>query len=464
MQILLEDGGQMVTVLAEQELEIPAEPSQGDLLGHVSKHVETRLGSDETAIRCVITASRDHVYRCEVAKLIGSSRQPRAPLFQFTPRRIDSTESFNAVLVVPTGIGADIGGHAGDATPVATLLASACDTLITHPNVVNASDIIQVAPNILYVEGSILSRLLMGTIGLQRVRNNRLLVVIGAHSDSLFTNAAINAVNAARSTYGLICPAIVELNAPLEMRSEYAGSGRASGRVLGMDALFEILDEYRLEYDAVAISSVITVPPSYHQDYFDSAGDMVNPWGGVEAMLTHALSTLYDVPSAHSPMMESQDIANVDPGIVDPRMAAEAVSLTFLQCILRGLQKSPRIVTDVEAMRHHGVLTASDISCLVIPDRCIGLPTLAALEQGIPVIAIRENKNLMDNDLEALPWSQGQLHIVENYWEATGVMTALRAGIDPLAVRRPIHPVSVRRKSTSTTLTVEQLIAKSLPF
>ncbi len=65
---------------------------------------------------------------------------------------------------------------------------------------------------------------------------------------------------------------------------------------------------------------------------------MVNPWGGVEAIFTHALSLLYGMPTAHSPMIESEEIESIDPGIVDPRMAAEAVSLTFLQSILKGLQ------------------------------------------------------------------------------------------------------------------------------
>ena len=35
----------------------------------------------------------------------------------------------------------------------------------------------------------------MGTVGLQRVRNNRLLIVVAEHDDQLFVNAAINAVN-----------------------------------------------------------------------------------------------------------------------------------------------------------------------------------------------------------------------------------------------------------------------------
>ena len=97
-------------------------------------------------------------------------------------------------------------------------------------------------------------------------------------------------------------------------------------------------------------------------------------------------------------------------------------------------------------MNHHSTLTASDVSCLVIPDGCLGLPTLAALEQGTPVIAVRENKNLMRNDLEQLPWSAGQFHRVENYWEAAGLLCALKAGIAPGSVRRPLHSAAVEAR------------------
>ena len=33
----------------------------------------------------------------------------------------------NVVFIVPTGIGAEIGGHAGDANPAAKLIAAACE-------------------------------------------------------------------------------------------------------------------------------------------------------------------------------------------------------------------------------------------------------------------------------------------------------------------------------------------------
>lgn len=44
---------------------------------------------------------------------------------------------YSAVLIIPTGIGASIGGYAGDALPVAKAMAAICDRIITHPNVMN---------------------------------------------------------------------------------------------------------------------------------------------------------------------------------------------------------------------------------------------------------------------------------------------------------------------------------------
>ena len=95
----------------------------------------------------------------------GSSPGCPTPLFKFRRRGLEAQDKFNIAMVVPTGIGAELGGHAGDATPAAIALAQVADTLITHPNVVNASDINELPGNGIYVEGSVLARLLMGTVG-----------------------------------------------------------------------------------------------------------------------------------------------------------------------------------------------------------------------------------------------------------------------------------------------------------
>lgn len=433
-----------------QDLEAPPVVGHHGLLTHFRQTCRRQVDEVSIPVRFVVTSTTKDGYNCELTSISGLSEAARAPVesvFEFRRRSNENTGQFNVVLIVPTGIGAEIGGHAGDAAPVARMLGASCDTLITHPNAVNASDLNELPENGLYVEGSVLCRLLMGTTGLQRVRSNRILAIIDAHRDEMFVHLAINAINAARTAYGLDCANIVQLNPSIRLMAEYSASGSAVGRIEALETLCEVLDEYRNQYDAVAISSIISVPPTFHMDYFRSEGAMINPWGGVEAMLTHAISTLYNVPSAHSPMLENRDIANADTGIVDPRMAAEAVSNAYLHCILKGLHHSPKIVTDPIAMWHPSVLTASDIACLVIPDGCLGLPTLAALQQGIKVIAVRENRNLMRNDLSALPWANGQFYLVDNYWEAAGIMTALKAGVSPNAVRRPMAEAKVEKRT-----------------
>ena len=430
-------------VVRELELDLPIAIDRSNALAQIREAIRFRLPPHAKPVRFAITKCDAGYVSCAISSLealpqLGGLTD--ISIFDFSPRNYENTSRFNVVLLIPTGIGAEIGGHAGDASPTAQLLAQTCDTLILHPNVVNASDINEMPSNSLYVEGSVITRLLMGTIGLAPTRANRVLVIVDAHEDELFVNAAINAVNAACASFGLVCPQVIKLHPPVMMKSEFTGFGTAAGKIDGLERVFAVLEEQEGQYDAVAISSVISVPKEFHQGYFDAAGKMVNPWGGVEAMLTHAVSSKFNVPSAHSPMFEAQDIANRDPGVVEPRMAAEAISLTFFESVLKGLQKSPRIVTDSSQMSEAGVLSASDISCLVIPDGCVGLPTLAALEQGIPVIAVRENQNLMENDLTILPWRSDQLHIVQNYWEAAGVLCAIRGGIAPESVRRPIAP------------------------
>ena len=433
----------------EIDLELSAVAGHRQLLAHLGHAVHERLAPGQVPIRLAVTGLSEAGYRCELGVVAGlpSDRAAAAPsIFELRRRPFEDASSFTTVFVVPTGIGSSIGGHAGDATPAAQLLASVSDTLVTHPNVVNASDVNELPANALYVEGSVLARLLLGTVGLAPVRANRVLVVADAHPDSLFSDQLVNAVNAARSSFALTCPRVVLLDPPLPVESIYAPSGRAAGLVRGLERLFEALDRHRGEYDAVAISTQISVDPRTRIDYYGSRGEVLNPWGGVEAILTHAVSAVYGLPTAHSPMLESRDIAGMEFGVVDPRMAAEVISITFFVSVLKGLQRSPRIVE--ASGSGHGVLTVEHVSCLVVPVGAVGLPTLAALEQGIAVIAVRENETVLETDLRALPWTRGQLHVVDNFWEAAGVVACLRAGIDPAAVRRPLRDVLSGRYAT----------------
>lgn len=59
----------------------------------------------------------------------------------------------------------------------------------------------------------------------------------------------------------------------------------------------------------------------------------------------------------------------------------------------------------------------------------------------------------MRNDLTRLPWAADQLHVVENYWEAAGVIAAMKAGIAAESVRRLIPRVPVETEAGRTDLT-----------
>jgi hypothetical protein len=390
-------------------------------------------------IRFVVTGANKDGYLCEVDLLAGKTNysvtRNEHTIFDFRKRTYESTEKFVAVLLIPTGIGAELGGHCGDGNALSRLLAGACDTLITHPNVVNASDINEITENTLYVEGSFITRLLMGQIGLQQVRSNRVLMLMDRHDEKFFNDEVVNAVSSARISLGLECD-VHELENKVESVSRYSSSGRAVGEVNNLEELFGVIDRHRTEYNAIALSTFIKVPSHFHADYF-ARDDMINPWGGIEAMLTHSIAECFNIPCAHSPMMTSSAIYDLELGIVDPRKAPESASVTYLHCILKGLHRSPQVVAADKG------ITLENISCLVIPDGCVGLPTLACLENGIPVIAVKENRNTMKNELRELPFKRGKLFVVENYLEAVGVIISLRQGVSVASVRRPISPTKL---------------------
>jgi hypothetical protein len=143
--------------------------------------------------------------------------------------------------------------------------------------------------------------------------------------------------------------------------------------------------------------------------------------------------------------MSSEALRTESWGVVEPRKAAEVISTTYLFCVLKGLNRAPQVLLSPSGVYDPSVLTAEDVSALVIPDGCVGLPTLAAVEQGIPVVAVRNNTNLMRNDLRALPFRPGQLRYAQNYYEAAGILSAMKAGVAPASIARPMQPLKVER-------------------
>jgi hypothetical protein len=420
--------------VSDVALEAPLPEDTGDLLAHYDRCVRGVLPPKSAAVRFVVNGYPNSTHSCNVGVLRGCDPGRVPSIFELRRRPFHRTGPFTVVHVVPTGIGAEIGGHSGDAGPAARLLGAACDRLILHPNVVNASDINGMPENAWYVEGSTIARLLMGTVGLLRPRVNRVgVVIVEPPGQPLLADDAINGASAACAAAGVAVSVIFRVLDGVRLRADFAPDGRASGEVTRLETLLLPLVQNRDKYDALAISSPVDFTSDVPDTYYTAGEKAVNPWGGIEALLTHAVTLLLGVPAAHSPLIECFR----GRGLVEPTKAAEVVSCVDLFCVLKGLEKSPSLVPN-PSFDDPSVLTAADVDCLVLPERCLGLPTLGALAQGIPVIVVRDRHNLLHNDLRHLPWRSGQCHFVENYLEAVGLLTALRAGIAVEALRRPL--------------------------
>ena len=128
------------------------------------------------------------------------------------------------------------------------------------------------------------------------------LVVVNAGETEEFSNAAINTVNAACAVYGMDILKVVVLDPGVGLKGATSGSGRIVGDARNLERLMWVLDKHRDEFDAVALASPVVVPLDVERAYFRAAGKLLNPWGGAEAMLTHAVSALFDLPAAQIPV------------------------------------------------------------------------------------------------------------------------------------------------------------------
>lgn len=327
----------------------------------------------------------------------------------------------NVVFIVPTGIGAEIGGHSGDATPAAKMIASLCDKLFIHPNVVNASDINEMTDNMMYVEGSILDRFLERQFGLRESRGNKILLVVNE-----VTPQIVNAVSAARVTIGADIQ-IMQLKRSLTMIASII-DGVATGSIFELD---EAIEQIKHEsFDVVVVNTSITTIDSEVMEYLNQDGG-VNLWGGVEAKLSKLMSRKLDVPVIHAPV-ENSEVFKTFNKVVDPRKSAEMVSVCYLHCCLKGAHVAPKI-----SLRPN-VYWNSDIDFLISPMNVWGRPHNACVQAKIPIIAVEENKTILNDDMIS-----DYVILAENYLEVAGIISAKKAGVTIKSVRRPIKATEI---------------------
>lgn len=285
--------------------------------------------------------------------------------------------------IVPTGIGASIGGFAGDASLYARKFAQK-NKLIVNPNVVNAGCFSGITNNMLYVEGYTIDEFFKGNIRLEESYNNKIGVVFDKSISQDILNVHINTINAVKMIYGIdvIDWDITDGDVGVEflVDSTNISSGHVNNLKTVIDSAKRLLNK-----GAEAIAIVCKFKDDEFNDYAKGIG--VDPIGGVEAIISHYVSRELKIPCAHAPAFENIDI---EKKVVDPRCAAEYITPTYLPCILIGLSNAPKISNNTG-------YTIDDLDYLIMPANSLGsIPVLECIKRNIPVHAIEKNVTVLD--------------------------------------------------------------------
>lgn len=348
-----------------------------------------------------------------------------------------SQRPYTVVLIIPTGIGAAIGGYAGDGLPVARAIAQVCDRLITHPNVLNGAQLYWPLPNGAYVEGFALDQLAQGRWGLRPVHSNRVGLVLDRGIEPDLRLRHLQAADATRATLGLTVTDPVVTDEPLEVSLCTARSGATWGTIQNIGSLFRAVEQSLTQTGAQAIALVARFPDDCSSTALTAYrhGQGVDPLAGAEAVISHLVVREFQIPCAHAPALSTLPLeANLS-----PRSAAEEMGYTFLPCVLVGLSQAPQFVRPGDRPQG-GDVWAEDIDAVIVPESACGSPALLSLSQQprTRIITVANNPTRMKTMPQLLGIKAFQ---VNSYLEAIGLLVIHRAGIDTAVFHPNLLPL-----------------------
>lgn len=326
------------------------------------------------------------------------------------------------MMIVPTGVGAAIGGYAGDALPVARAIATVTDRLITHPNVLNGAQLYWPLPNAYYVEGYGLDQFAASRWHLNPVHQNTIGLVLDQAIEDDLRWRHLQAADAARATLGLNIHSYTVTDAPLGVQLKQAQTA-TWGTLEHPDSLLRAVERL-LQSGCNAIAVVARFPDDVGSDALADyrQGNGVDPLAGAEAVISHLIVREFQIPCAHAPALQPLPL---DPTI-SPRSAAEEIGYTFLPCVLAGLSKAPQF--SMTAISHS--ISAQDVDTLVIPASSLGGSAVLSLSQTTTqIVAVQDNTTALAVDAAALNLLNLNILTVGSYLEAVGAIATQRAGI-----------------------------------
>lgn len=285
------------------------------------------------------------------------------------------------------------------------------------------------------LKGGSLDRFLLGRLGLRPSVSNR----IGTFFDPTgndYRDDVIHVLNAAKAVAGISCDDLIRLDKPLGARIEWAPSGSASGLIDDPETLLLGVEKL-LDAGCEAVGGVSVIHGvTQEMCRLHVRGELPNPSGVIEAIITHLISKIFNVPCAHAPLPCYQSVK--DKCIDNPRASAESISTPHYFCVLKGLAKAPQLVA-IDNLDYPPLdaVTVNSLAAIVAPATALGgIPALAAEYHDIPLIAVNDNVTILGMTQQQMEFSN--VIQVDSYLEAAGVVLAIRNGISIDSLRRPI--------------------------
>lgn len=306
--------------------------------------------------------------------------------------------------IIPTGIGASIGGYAGDAGAYARKLSQKY-TLIVNPNVVNGACFSAINDNMLYVEGFAMDLFFKEKIALRPTKENKIGVIFDKAIPEDILNIHLNTLGAIQSVYGIETSfEITDKEVGIEFSKSDAGI--STGNIKNPQTLTTTARKL-IAKGCKALAPVCLFEEDDDEDYANGIGiDIV---GGVEAVISHLITKEFLLPCAHAPAFQNTEIHKKR---ISPKSAAEYITPTFLPCIILGLYNAPQLIKISE--RQTNDIIAKDLKGILMPHNSLGsTPVFKALELGIPVFAIKENNTALNITKDIL--QANEIKIINEY-------------------------------------------------
>ena len=304
-------------------------------------------------------------------------------------------------LSIPTGIGTNIGGYAGDFGYIARKFSEHFYCIV-NPNAVNGGVLSAINHNMAYLEGYLFDSFFRGDISItpqEENKTNKIGVIIDSAIPQNIINVHINTINSLKMVQGIETIGIEYTKEPAGVEIVIENN-ISSGNLKNPNTILEATEKL-IKKGAEAIAVVCFFGEDAEDINYSNANG-IDPIGGVEAIISHLITKEFKIPAAHAPAFSDIDISQK---IENKKVASELISSTYLPCVMQGLSIAPKI-----KKYNEGKIKNKDVKYLIVPYDALGsISVLSCNQNNVKIITIN-NETVLDITKEKL-----NLSVYKNY-------------------------------------------------